>query len=159
MCTHTTPHTHTHALPATSPKPIKLHCLQGKYLMSTRARIHILWFEFWRQRFTQDYHLFFFFGLWLLPISIVWIIAVEIIESFCSIEYITLEIVGNVDNCLLLDSQIIYKLVRFEKKKLSQSFISLASSLRLEAAFKNSCLCRHGSSAPPCGHCVGLRTQ
>ena len=82
----------------------------------------------------------------------------EIIESFPSIEYITLEIVGNVDNCLLLDSQIIYKLVRFEKKK-NHSLISLASSLRLEATSKNSCLCRDGSSAPPCGVCVGLRTQ
>lgn len=39
----------------------------------------------------------------------------EIIESFSNIEYITLEIVGSVDNFLLLDSQIIYKLVRFGK--------------------------------------------
>lgn len=39
----------------------------------------------------------------------------EIIESFSNIEYITLEIVGSVDDFLLLDSQIIYKLVRFGK--------------------------------------------
>lgn len=39
----------------------------------------------------------------------------EYIESFSNIEYITLEIVGNIDNFLLLESQIIYKLIRFEK--------------------------------------------
>lgn len=51
----------------------------------------------------------------------------EKIESFSNIEYITLEIVGNVDNCLLLDSQIIYKLVSFLKKYHSLLFLWLLS--------------------------------